>query len=420
MKKALAISIMMALALNANAQNVYTVGYYNVNDGTIAALYKNGERFYTAHYTNQTSKATRVTCNSQGDVYWWINFYDYPSNDFNHSEIRINNQVYATTENHSEIHVSDIYCLNDTIYYTGYQYNEDSVMVAMVWKGDDFATHWVMGDGVHPSYIRKVEVDKNTCIPYFCGYVINDKKKAAIWEGKELLSTFEQDSIYEEPITYSYASEIAVENGHVYTIGEFEQQGFPIPALWKDNVLVRYVEPYFDVLHGICTFENSYYYGYTSRWQYYDAILKDNNTKVLQLGYAYCILSTLTDIYVIGDEMDYKYYVWKNFEKQFQIKNCDAINDACVSEWSQGIDEPINDAMFAVYPNPASGVVFVRLPQCDSPTTVQTEYRITNLMGQTLLQGSIIADCQQINIESLPTGLYFISVGETTLKFVVK
>ena len=362
MKKISAILAILALAFHTKAQDIYTVGYYNVDEGTVAALYKNGEKLYDAHHTNQTSKATKVTCNSKGDVYWWVNFYDYPEGTYSHSEVRINNHVYATTETHHEIHVSDIYCLNDTIYYTGYQYNEDSVMVAMVWKGEDFATHWVMGDGIHQSYIKSMDVDKQTGIPYFCGYVINDKKRAAIWERQELLSTFEQDSIYEESITYSYASEIAVENGHVYTIGEFEQQGFPIPALWKDNVLVRYVEPYFDVLHGICTFENSYYYGYTSRWQYYDAILKDNNTKVLQLGYAYCILSTLTDIYVIGDEMDYQYYVWKNFEKQYQIESCNAINDACVFEANF-----LPESCYGFLYQPDTAIVYLETPNNYSP-----------------------------------------------------
>ena len=416
MKKIFAIFVLAALAFSANAQDVYTVGYYNAGDGTIAALYKNGERLYTAHHANQPSKATRVTCNSQGDVYWWVNFYDYPEGTYNHSEVRINNQVYATTENHSEIHVSDIYCLNDTLYYTGYQYNEDSIMVAMVWKGANFATHWVMGDGIHPTYIRNIDVDKHTGIPYFCGYVINDKKRAAIWERQELLSTFEQDSIYEEPITYSYASEIAVENGHVYTIGEFEQQGFPIPALWKDNVLVRYVQPYFDALHGICAFEDSYYYGYTSRWQYYDAILKDNNTEVLQLGYAYCILSTLTDIYVIGEDYDYKYYVWKNFEKQYQIENCDAINDACVFEGIQGLYEPITGNGLTIYPNPTNNVLFVETQSIASQPN-QT-YRITDLIGQTILSGNITTKNQQIDISNMPAGLYFITMGEQTMKFV--
>jgi hypothetical protein len=39
-------------------------------------------------------------------------------------------------------------------------------------------------------------------------------------------------------------------------------------------------------------------------------------------------------------------------------------------------------------------------------------------MGQTLLQGRISAETQQIDITNLPAGMYFISVGETTLKFV--
>ena len=413
MKKRFIFLAILAMTLSIHAQDVYTVGYYkyNSNNGTKAGLYKNGERLYIAQHPNQTSKATRVACNSQGDVYWWINFYDYPSNDFNHSEIWVNNQVYATTENHSEIHVSDIYCLHDTIYYTGYQFNEDSVMVAMVWKGDNFTTHWVMGDGIHPCYISKAEVDKHTGIPYFCGYVVNDKKRAAIWEGQELLSTFEQDSIYEEPITDSYASEIAVENGHVYTIGEFEQQGFPIPALWKDNELVRHVDPYFDALHGICAFEDSYYYGYTSRWQYYDAILNDNNSEVLILNFAYCMLSSLTDIYVVGVDYDSKYYVWKNFEKQFQITDCNAVNDACVFEGHQGFNE--SSATFEVYPNPAGGQMTITgkdLCRAD----------VFNTLGQKVVTVSGKSERLTVNLDGLSEGVYFVSVTDTEGRRCVK
>ena len=45
-------------------------------------------------------------------------------------------------------------------------------------------------------------------------------------------------------------------------------------------------------------------------------------------------------------------------------------------------------------------------------------YRITNLMGQTLMQGSINTETQQIDIASLPAGMYFINMGEQTVKFV--
>ena len=95
-------------------------------------------------------------------------------------------------------------------------------------------------------------------------------------------------------------------------------------------------------------------------------------------------------------------------------EDCDAIHSEL-----QGVEETNGDS-FVVYPNPANNILFVRLPQCDSPTTGQTEYRITNLMGQTLLQGPINAENQQLDISNLPAGMYFISVDEQTVKFVVR
>jgi hypothetical protein len=100
-------------------------------------------------------------------------------------------------------------------------------------------------------------------------------------------------------------------------------------------------------------------------------------------------------------------------------RDCDEI----YQQLHNGIEEdgPSTDSgTLTVYPNPANGVLFVRLPQSDSPTMGQTEYRITNLMGQTLLQGSINAETQQINIASLPAGMYFIISAGKTRKFVVK
>jgi hypothetical protein len=47
-------------------------------------------------------------------------------------------------------------------------------------------------------------------------------------------------------------------------------------------------------------------------------------------------------------------------------------------------------------------------------------YRITNLMGQTLLTGQITAETQQIDISDLPEGMYFIIFAGETRKFVVR
>jgi len=73
----------------------------------------------------------------------------------------------------------------------------------------------------------------------------------------------------------------------------------------------------------------------------------------------------------------------------------------------------------ACYPNPAKDVLFVETVHAPS-LPKETAYRITNMMGQTLLQGNITAETQQINIESLPAGMYFISFAGRTQKFVVK
>ena len=73
----------------------------------------------------------------------------------------------------------------------------------------------------------------------------------------------------------------------------------------------------------------------------------------------------------------------------------------------------------ACYPNPAKDVLFVEMRHGTSLPD-QNEYRITNMMGQTLLQGHITAEIQPIHIGNLPAGMYFISFAGGTHKFVVK
>ena len=77
-----------------------------------------------------------------------------------------------------------------------------------------------------------------------------------------------------------------------------------------------------------------------------------------------------------------------------------------------------NNNPIAVYPNPTDGVLFVQTLRATS--LPDQTYRITNLMGQTLLTGQIMAETQQIDVAALPEGVYFITVGETTRKFVVR
>ena len=94
-----------------------------------------------------------------------------------------------------------------------------------------------------------------------------------------------------------------------------------------------------------------------------------------------------------------------------------------ITEWDfyysnfNGLGET-NEDYYAIYPNPTDGILFVETRHGTS--LPDQAYRITNLMGQTVQTGSLTAETQQIDVSGLPQGMYFISVGDVTRKFVVR
>ena len=106
--------------------------------------------------------------------------------------------------------------------------------------------------------------------------------------------------------------------------------------------------------------------------------------------------------YWVEDELVFKY----------GDEDCDAVYSEV-----HGVEESAEN-QFDVYPNPTNGVLFVETRLIAS--LPDQTYHITNLVGQTVLSGNIIADNQQINVSSLPQGMYFITFAGETQKFVVR
>ena len=83
--------------------------------------------------------------------------------------------------------------------------------------------------------------------------------------------------------------------------------------------------------------------------------------------------------------------------------------------WSECLDKNVmavdeNNAMeIKVYPNPTNGILFVET-RCASSPSAKTEYIITNLTGQILLQGKITSETQQIDVSDLVEGMYFVRI----------
>lgn len=99
---------------------------------------------------------------------------------------------------------------------------------------------------------------------------------------------------------------------------------------------------------------------------------------------------------------------WKDEQLLFKYgdKDCDEVYE----EYHYDIDEPTTTHGFLIYPNPTDGMITVSGHQ-------SVTYRITNVMGQTVMSGTIVGTT--LNLSALPAGMYFITIGNKTQKLIV-
>ena len=343
MKKIFVITMLIIFALNAKADDIFATGYYLQNDQKVAAVYKNGEIIYTVSHEGMNATPKTIVCDENKNIYWMINIYQGTS--FKYTEVWKNNLLYVSTQGMSGVRIIDIYCLDDTLYYAGYQNNEDTISVATVWKGNGFTPHWTLGDGVHDSYLYDAEVDKSTGTPYFCGKIQEDRTKAVVWKEQELYYKYDIENLSPYiTVTYSSVSEISIDQGNVYTLGDYEvsitdddEVGYD--AIWKNNEVIQESSLENGMLSKLCAFDGDYYYCYI--WPHgmeYTIVKNGSYTPLLQFPFngsagANKIKTVASDIYVLG-LFENKGCIWKNFEVLMQPENCAELFDMVVVETS--------------------------------------------------------------------------------------
>ena len=105
------------------------------------------------------------------------------------------------------------------------------------------------------------------------------------------------------------------------------------------------------------------------------------------------------------------------------------LDNSLPESWTLGYDvtavsETVVSEGFTVYPNPAHSMITIvvgsAIPSSPSTSFGASPFRFTNMLGQTLMTGVIHGESQQVDVSSLPAGLYFITVGELTKKVVVR
>ena len=68
-----------------------------------------------------------------------------------------------------------------------------------------------------------------------------------------------------------------------------------------------------------------------------------------------------------------------------------------------------------VYPNPANDVITIETSQATAH-----HYDLTNTVGQTVLSGELQQQIGQVNIKSLPAGVYYITISNGETKHIEK
>ena len=116
-----------------------------------------------------------------------------------------------------------------------------------------------------------------------------------------------------------------------------------------------------------------------------------------------CQMDGMTDTYLLGDDDDpYDNYYQGLTYDLFDLFGYDAI------------EEPVsNNTTMSIYPNPAVDQLNVTLNQ-------NTEVVIYNIMGQAIRNMEGHVGVNAIDLSGLNSGVYFISAGSNTQKFIVK
>ena len=72
-----------------------------------------------------------------------------------------------------------------------------------------------------------------------------------------------------------------------------------------------------------------------------------------------------------------------------------------------GLEDFIMTKGMIVYPNPASDIISVKI----NPLLLGQNYKITNQLGRLLLTDTLQSENTSININELPFGIYFFTIG---------
>lgn len=106
---------------------------------------------------------------------------------------------------------------------------------------------------------------------------------------------------------------------------------------------------------------------------------------------------------------------WRQGDLVFRYgeRDCDEVYE----QLHHGVEESLANEGFIIYPNPVNTHLFV-IPNNLINNNETLPYRIINIIGQTMKSGQITGETDQIDLSNLSSGMYFITIGNSTQKLI--
>ena len=103
-------------------------------------------------------------------------------------------------------------------------------------------------------------------------------------------------------------------------------------------------------------------------------------------------------------------------------EDCDAVYNSIHTELNENAK-----TTFTVYPNPATNQLVITLtPNTVIPSITKSHnpvipptFHLANLLGQTVASGLLTSNPHQIDVQSLPSGMYFLTIANQTQKIIL-
>ncbi len=213
----------------------------------------------------------------------------------------------------------------------------------------------------------------------------------------------------QEVITHEYIYE---ENNKVYwwdkTLGEFTTLydfGAEVGDEWEIKVGTQTIPVHVDAAQTV-TYKSQEY-----------KMLSISDPDDIFTGDIICGIGHLTSFF--PEKLMNKGYRVENIRCFWQdgelvYHNGDQDCDEIYEQHHMDVNETDIEKGFVVYPNPTDGILYILSEHTDA------EYRIVNIMGQTMLTGRIDSESQQIDVSSLSDGLYYITIDNASRIIVIK